>query len=112
MQNRLILTLWLVGAVLYAGSTVFLAHAVLGGGSSAPDKAKGNGRRGEAMRSVKDSVASADTKPAKPAAEAAEDRRHRAEKASFWPKPGEARRARNRRAQSCAEFRAAVRRNR
>ena len=31
MQNRLILTLWLVGAVLYAGSTVFLAHAVLGG---------------------------------------------------------------------------------
>ena len=30
MKSKLLLTLWLVGAVLYAGSTVFLAHAVLG----------------------------------------------------------------------------------
>jgi hypothetical protein len=40
MNSRLVLTLWLVGAVLYAGSTVFLAHAVLGGGSAPADKAK------------------------------------------------------------------------
>jgi hypothetical protein len=42
MKSKLLLTLWLVGAVLYAGSTVFLAHAVLGGlgGSHAPDKLK------------------------------------------------------------------------
>ena len=38
MNSRLVLTLWLVGAVLYAGSTIFLAHAVLGG-SAAADKA-------------------------------------------------------------------------
>ena len=48
---------------------------------------------------------------------AAEDRSHRAEKASFCVEPGEAlnsrqRYARFRRAQSCAEFRAAVGRNR
>ena len=70
MQNRLILTLWLVGAVLYAGSTVFLAHAVLGGGSSAPDKAKtATVAAASDAKCQKDSVASADTKPAKPAAE-------------------------------------------
>lgn len=42
MRSKLVLTLWLAGAVLYAGSTAFLAHAVLGGGSvSTPaDKAK------------------------------------------------------------------------
>src|SRR5262245_55587784 len=42
MRSKLVLTLWLVGALLYAGSTAFLAHAVLGGGSvSTPaDKAK------------------------------------------------------------------------
>ena len=70
MQNRLILTLWLVGAVLYAGSTVFLAHAVLGGGSSAPDKAKtATIAAASDAKCQKDNVASADTKPAKPAAE-------------------------------------------
>jgi hypothetical protein len=31
MKSRLLLSLWLLGAVLYAGSTVFLADAVLGG---------------------------------------------------------------------------------
>jgi Bacterial SH3 domain len=31
MKSKLLLTLWLIGGVLYAGSTVFLAHAVLGG---------------------------------------------------------------------------------
>jgi len=40
MQNRLLLSLWLVGAVLYAGSTIFLAHSILGGGTQAGDKAK------------------------------------------------------------------------
>jgi Bacterial SH3 domain len=70
MQNRLILTLWLVGAVLYAGSTVFLAHAVLGGGSSAPDKAKASTVAASSdAKCQKDSVASADAKPAKPSAE-------------------------------------------
>jgi Bacterial SH3 domain len=70
MQNRLILTLWLVGAVLYAGSTVFLAHAVLGGGSSAPDKAKAaTVAAASDAKCQKDSVASADAKPAKPAAD-------------------------------------------
>src|SRR6476619_2037631 len=57
MQNRLILTLWLVGAVL-------------GGGSSAPDKAKtATVAAASDAKCQKDSVASADTKPAKPAAE-------------------------------------------
>jgi outer membrane biosynthesis protein TonB len=65
MQNRLFLTLWLVGAVLYAGSTVFLAHAVLGGGSSAPDKAKvATVAAASDAKCQKDNVASADTKPA------------------------------------------------
>ncbi len=40
MQNRLLLSLWLVGAVLYAGSTIFLAHSILGGGTQAGDKAR------------------------------------------------------------------------
>jgi hypothetical protein len=42
MKSKLLLSLWLLGAVLYTGSTVFLAHAVLGGvgGSHAADKAK------------------------------------------------------------------------
>jgi hypothetical protein len=65
MQNRLILTLWLVGAVLYAGSTAFLAHAVLGGGSTAPDKAKTSTVAAASdAKCQKDSVASADAKPA------------------------------------------------
>jgi Bacterial SH3 domain len=70
MQNRLILMLWLVGAVLYAGSTVFLAHAVLGGGSSALDKAKtATVAAASDAKCQKDSVASADAKPAKPSTE-------------------------------------------
>jgi Bacterial SH3 domain len=65
MQNRLILTLWLVGAVLYAGSTAFLAHAVLGGGSSAPDKVKASTVAAASdAKCQKDSVASTDAKPA------------------------------------------------
>jgi hypothetical protein len=70
MRNRLILTLWLIGAVLYAGSTAFLAHAVLGGGSSAPDKAKASTVAAvNDAKCQKDSVASADSKPAKPGAD-------------------------------------------
>src|SRR5262245_17511635 len=65
MQNRLILTLWLVGAVLYAGSTVFLAHAVLGGGSSAPDKTKAaTVAAASDAKCQKDSVASVGAKSA------------------------------------------------
>ncbi len=33
MQNKLLLSLWLVGAVLYAGGTIFFANAILGAGS-------------------------------------------------------------------------------
>lgn len=42
MKSKLLLSLWLLGAVLYTGSTVFLAYAVLGGigGSHVADKAK------------------------------------------------------------------------
>ena len=70
MRNRLILTLWLIGAMLYAGSTAFLAHAVLGGGSSAPDKAKASTVAAVSdAKCQKDSVASADSKPAKPGAD-------------------------------------------
>src|SRR5262245_11171209 len=70
MQNRLILTLWLVGAVLYAGSTVFLAHAVLGGGSSAPGKPKASTVAAASdAKCEKDSVASADAKASKPSAD-------------------------------------------
>jgi hypothetical protein len=66
MNSRLVLTLWLVGAVLYAGSTVFLAHAVLGGGNAPADKAKGTAVAAAAnTQCQKDNVASADAKPAK-----------------------------------------------
>jgi hypothetical protein len=68
MNSRLVLTLWLVGAVLYAGSTVFLAHAVLGGGSAPADKAKAGAVATAAnTQCQKDAVASADAKPAKDA---------------------------------------------
>jgi Bacterial SH3 domain len=40
MKNKLLLSLWLLGAVLYTGSTVFLANAVLGGVGGHADKAK------------------------------------------------------------------------
>jgi Bacterial SH3 domain len=68
MRNKLVLTLWLVGAVLYAGSTAFLAHAVLGVGSSAApaDKVKAaTVAAATDAKCEKDSVASADAKPAK-----------------------------------------------
>jgi hypothetical protein len=67
MRSKLVLTLWLLGAVLYAGSTVFLAHAVLGGGSvSTPaDKAKAATVAAAAnVQCEKDNVASTDAKPA------------------------------------------------
>jgi hypothetical protein len=63
MNSRLVLTLWLVGAVLYAGSTIFLAHAVLGG-SVAADKAKASAVATAAnTQCQKDTVASADGEP-------------------------------------------------
>jgi hypothetical protein len=66
MRSKLVLTLWLAGAVLYAGSTAFLAHAVLGGGSvSTPaDKAKAAKVAGaNDAQCEKDSLASKDAKP-------------------------------------------------
>jgi hypothetical protein len=73
MRSKLVLTLWLAGAVLYAGSTAFLAHAVLGVGSGAApaDKAKATTVTAATdAQCQKDSVASGDAKPAKaPAAD-------------------------------------------
>jgi hypothetical protein len=66
MRSKLVLTLWLAGAVLYAGSTAFLAHAVLGGGSvSTPaDKARAAKITAAAdAQCEKDSLASKDAKP-------------------------------------------------
>jgi hypothetical protein len=78
MRSKLVLTLWLAGAVLYAGSTAFLAHAVLGGGSvSTPaDKAKAaKVAAADAAQCEKDSLASKDAKPddTKPAKDKAAD---------------------------------------
>jgi Bacterial SH3 domain len=68
MNSRLVLTLWLVGAVLYAGSTMFLAHAVLGGSAPA-DKAKvGAVATAANAQCQKDTITSADAKPVKDAA--------------------------------------------
>lgn len=66
MRSKLLLTLWLAGAVLYAGSTAFLAQAVLGGGSvSTPaDKAKAMKVAAAAdAQCEKDVLASKDAKP-------------------------------------------------
>jgi hypothetical protein len=66
MRSKLVLTLWLVGAVLYAGSTAFLAHAVLGGGSvsTLADKTKGTKVAATTdAQCEKDSLASKDGKP-------------------------------------------------
>ena len=70
MKSRLLLTLWLAGAVLYAGSTIFLAHAVLGGSSTVPaDKSKAGAVAAAAnAQCKKDSVASGEASPAKNAA--------------------------------------------
>jgi hypothetical protein len=78
MRSKFILTLWLAGAVLYAGSTAFLAHAVLGGGSvSTPaDKAKATKVAAAAdAQCEKDNLASKDAKPddTKPAKDNAAD---------------------------------------
>jgi len=82
MRSRLVLTLWLVGAMLYAGSTVFLAHAVLGGIAPA--------ERGKAVAAAgttqcqKENVASADAKPAAPAKDAVPEQQ---KTAAIEPKP-------------------------
>ena len=81
MNSRLVLTLWLVGAVLYAGSTIFLAHAVLGGSVPA-DKAKvGAVATAANAQCQKDTITSAEAKSRKGCRERpAKDRRHPAEK--------------------------------
>jgi len=38
MQSKLILSLWIIGGLLYAGSTVFLANTLLGGSSGDKEK--------------------------------------------------------------------------
>jgi Bacterial SH3 domain len=69
MKNKLLLSLWLLGAVLYTGSTVFLANAVLGGigGSHAADKAKPTTLAAADAQCPKESSASVGDKPAKTA---------------------------------------------
>ena len=67
MQNKLILSLWLIGGLLYAGSTVFLAHTLLGGGSSG-GKANSALAAAADAKCEKESTASANADPAKTAA--------------------------------------------
>ncbi len=92
MQNKLILTLWLVGGVLYAGSTVFLAHTVLGGGSAA-DKAKATTLAAASdAQCQKGNVASAGAKPAiAPAADAQKTAAIEPKKPATTPAPSAAR---------------------
>jgi hypothetical protein len=68
MRSKLVLTLWLVGAVLYAGSTAFLAHAILGVGSSAApaDKAKAATVARTASTPSARRIASPQAKPSQP----------------------------------------------
>jgi hypothetical protein len=69
MKNKLLLSLWLLGAVLYTGSTVFLANAVLGGigGSHAADKVKPATVAAADAQCPKESSASGEDKAAKTA---------------------------------------------
>jgi hypothetical protein len=67
MQSKLLLTLWLIGGLLYAASTVFLAHTLLGGGSSG-DKGKSMTVAAADAKCEKDSIASAGADPTKTAA--------------------------------------------
>lgn len=65
MQSKLLLSLWLIGGLLYAGSTVFLANAVLGGSSA--DKGKSTTVAAADAKCEKDSIA-AGADPVKTAA--------------------------------------------
>jgi predicted lipid-binding transport protein (Tim44 family) len=65
MQNRLLLTLWLAGGLLYAGSTIFLANTLLGGRPT--DKAMTIAAN-EKANCAKDSVAAANADETKTAA--------------------------------------------
>jgi len=74
MKSKLLLTLWLIGGVLYAGSTIFLAYAVLGGagGSGKQTALAVNAETQCAKDNVAEKNADAATKtaavaPAKPA---------------------------------------------
>lgn len=66
MQSKLLLSLWLFGGLLYAGSTVFLAHAVLGGSSA--DKGKPAAVAAADAKCEKDNIAAGEADPAKTAA--------------------------------------------
>ncbi|HJZ30320.1 MAG TPA: SH3 domain-containing protein [Hyphomicrobiaceae bacterium] len=87
MKSRLVLTLWLVGAVLYAGSTVFLAHAVLGGSAPA-DKGKSAAIAAAAGNQCQN-VAAADAKPSTPAASAKDAASEPQKTAALEPKAQE-----------------------
>jgi Bacterial SH3 domain len=70
MKNKLLLTLWLAGGVLYAISTVFLANAVLGGigGGHAGDKEKPTATTATDAQCQQASAEARDTRPAETAA--------------------------------------------
>jgi hypothetical protein len=59
MQGKLILSLWIIGGLLYAGSTVFLANTLLGGSSGNKEKSITLAAAGEAQ-CEQDSIASAE----------------------------------------------------
>ena len=60
MQSKLILSLWIIGGLLYAGSTVFLANTLLGGSSGGKEKSVTLAAAGEAQ-CQQDSLAAAET---------------------------------------------------
>ncbi len=67
MRSKLLLTLWLVGALLYTGSTIFLAQAVLGGAGGAADaKSKVATVAPADTQCPKEDVAVGEDPPAKP----------------------------------------------
>ena len=60
MQGKLILSLWLIGGLLYAGSTVFLAHTLLGGSSGGKEKSLTIAAAGDAQCEKSSAAAEAD----------------------------------------------------
>lgn len=67
MKNKLLLTLWLVGGLLYTGSTIFLAQAVLGGaGGATDDKSKATTLAAADTQCPKEDVAAGEAVPTKP----------------------------------------------
>lgn len=67
MQSKLILSLWIIGGLLYAGSTVFLANTLLGGSAGGKEKSVTLAAAGE-TQCQDDSLATAEADETKTAA--------------------------------------------